>query len=105
MKFRSEFPEEDAENWTWISKHRIDPKTGRILPDPEGEEVECSPETKTLRRILGGSGTGVGAVVHGGQAARDAGQGWLSKNRLWTLAGVLLIYFMLARIYGDAQGL
>ncbi|KAI1618622.1 ubiquitin-conjugating enzyme E2 J2 [Exophiala viscosa] len=97
VKFRAEFPDEDKENWEWIAEHRIDPATGRILPDPEGETINCSPETKALRRILGGS-TGVGAVVQGGQAARDAGQGWIWRNKVWLLGSCLIVYVMLSRV-------
>lgn len=105
VKFRAEFPEEDQENWRWITQHRIDPKTGRMLPDLEGEEVQCSPETAALRRILGGSGAGVGAVVHGGQAARNAGQGWLSTKKVWMVFGGVFLYFIAARMISEAQGL
>lgn len=104
VKYRAEWPDEDAENWKWISEHRIDPLTGKMLPDAEGENIQCSPETLSLRRILGGSGAGVGAVVQGGQAARNAGQGWMSKNKLWLMAGGLVLYVMLARLFDDSQG-
>ena len=104
VKFRAEFEETDAENWRWIEEHRIDPATGRMLPDEEGQEIQCSPETKALRRILGGS-TGVGAVVQGGQAARDAGQGWIWQNKLWIVAGCIVMYVMLARIFTQEEGI
>ncbi|KIW81040.1 hypothetical protein Z517_04063 [Fonsecaea pedrosoi CBS 271.37] len=103
IKFRLEFPDEDKENWVWIKEHRIDPATGRMLPDEEGEEINCSPETRALRRILGGS-TGVGVVVQGGQAARDAGQSWVWRNKMWIIAGGIVVYFMLARIFGEEEG-
>ncbi|OAP59930.1 hypothetical protein AYL99_04932 [Fonsecaea erecta] len=102
-KFRAEFPDEDKENWIWMKEHRIDPATGGMLPDEEGEEVNCSPETRALRRILGGS-TGVGVVVQGGQAARDAGQGWIWRNKMKIIAGCIVVYFMLARIFGEEEG-
>lgn len=103
VKFRAEWPDEDKANWEWIAQHRIDAVTGRMLPDEEGEPVNCSPETKTLRRILGGSTTGVGAVVQGGQAARDAGQGWVWRNKLWILSGCFVVYLMLARVFSDGD--
>lgn len=104
VKFRTEWPEEDQENWEWIKQHRIDPVTGRMLPDEEGETTRCSPETQALRRILGGSATGVGAVVQGGQAARNAGQGWMWRNKMWIVAGCFVVYFMLARVFGEEDG-
>ena len=102
-KFKSEFPEVHEENCTWVEQHRIDPATGRMLPDDGQDNVNCSPETKALRRILGGS-TGVGAVVQGGQAARNAGQGWIWRRKLWIFAGCIVVYVMLARIFGEGQG-
>ena len=103
-KFKTEFPEVHEDNAQWIEHHRIDLATGRMLPDEEGQEINCSPETKALRRILGGS-TGVGAVVQGGQAARNAGQGWIWRHKLWILAGCLVMYVMLARIFGEGEGI
>ncbi len=102
-KFRSEFPDEDLENKEWMDQHRINPASGRMLPDEDGQEINCSPETKALRRILGGS-TGVGAVVQGGQAARNAGQGWIWRHKLWVFAGCIVMYVMLARIFGEGEG-
>ncbi|KAG9772994.1 ubiquitin-protein ligase, partial [Aureobasidium melanogenum] len=101
VKFRAEWPDEDKENWIWMTQHHIDPATGRMLPDAEGENSDCSPETKALRRILGGSTTGVGAVVQGGQAARRAGKGWVWRNKLWLMGGCLVVYFLLARVFGE----
>ncbi|KAJ9625222.1 Ubiquitin-conjugating enzyme E2 6 [Knufia peltigerae] len=100
-KFKAEFPEEHTENCEWMTEHRIDPATGKILPDPEGEPIHCSPETQAIRRILGGSGGGVGAVVHGGQAARNAGQGWIWRNKYWIMAGFFLVYVMAGRVFGE----
>jgi ubiquitin-conjugating enzyme E2 J2 len=99
-KFRSEFPDEDKANWEWIEQHRIDPTSGKILLAEDGQDANCSPESKALRRILGGS-NGVGAVVQGGQAAREAGQGWLSRNKLWVFGGCIVLYVMLSRIFSE----
>jgi len=103
VKFRAEWPEVDQENWKWIKNNHIDPRTGKILPDPNGEPVDCSPEATALRRTLGASTTGVGAVVQGGQAARQAGQGWLSRNKAWVAVGVIFAYVILLRFFGDGD--
>lgn len=102
IKFRAEWSEEDAENWNWIREHNVDPKTGKILPDAEGTTVKCSPETAELRRRLGGS-EGVRAVLQGGQAAKEAGQGWMGRRWMWIGAGVVMLYVMLARIFGEGD--
>ena len=101
VKFRAEWPEIDEENWKWIKENRIDPKSGRILPDPEGVVVQCSPEAAALRRRLGGTTSGVGAVMQGSQAARHAGQSWLRRNKIWVALGVVFAYVLVARIFGE----
>jgi ubiquitin-conjugating enzyme E2 J2 len=101
VKFRAEWPELDEENWQWIKDNRIEPRTGKILPDPEGGALQCSPEAAALRRRLGGSSTGVGAVVQGGQAARDAGHSWVRRHKMWIAVGVVFAYVLFARIFGD----
>jgi hypothetical protein len=100
VKFRFEWPEVDAANWEWIKENRIDPATGRILPDAIGNTLHCSPEAAALRRQLGGS-AGVGNVVHEGRAARDAGQSWLRRNKLWAAAGLVFTWVLLARVFGE----
>jgi ubiquitin-conjugating enzyme E2 J2 len=99
VKFRSEWGELDAENWKWIKENHIDPKTGKILPDTSEATQECSPEAAALRRTLG-STPGVGTVAQAGQAARDAGQGWIRRNKVWIAVGALFTYVILARIFG-----
>jgi ubiquitin-conjugating enzyme E2 J2 len=101
VKFRAEWPELDEENWQWIKDNRIEPRTGKILPDPEGYALQCSPEAAALRRRLGGSSTGVGAVVQGGQAARDAGHSWVRRHKMWIAVSVVFAYVLFARIFGD----
>lgn len=103
-KFRFEWPELDAENWEWIKEHKVDPATGRILPDTSGAIQQCSPEAAVLRRRLGGS-AGVGAVVHEGRAARRAGQSWLRRNKFWVAAGVIFTWVLLARVFGEGLDL
>ena len=105
VKFRAEWPDEDAENWKWIKDNRVDPLTGKILPDPDGQSIQCSPEAAALRRVLGGGSSGVGGVVQGGQAARDAGQGWIGRNKYWLLAGAVLVYLVMTRLLADSDDL
>jgi ubiquitin-conjugating enzyme E2 J2 len=104
VKFRFEWPDVDAENWEWIKRNRVDPTTGRILPDTTGASLQCSLEAAALRRRLGSS-TGVGAVVHEGRAAREAGQSWLRRNKFWVAAGVIFAWVFVARIFGEGLDL
>lgn len=100
VKFRSEWPEEDAENWKWIEENRVDPRTGKCIPDPPGQVIQCSPETAALRRLLGGSGN---PLTTGGGAVREAGQGWFTGRRLYYVAGAFMVYVVLMRIFGDVD--
>ena len=99
VKFRSEWPELDEENWKWIKDNEIDPKTGKIQSDTAETPQECSPEAAALRRTLG-SNAAVGTVASAGQAARNAGQGWVRRNKIWIAVGALFTFSILARIFG-----
>ena len=105
VKFKAEWAELDAENWKWMKENRIEPATGNYIPDPNDEgSSACSPETAALRRRLGGSGAALDAVVEGGQAARDAGQSWIRRNKFTVGAMVVIGYVLLARLLGDNRG-
>ncbi|RAO73791.1 uncharacterized protein BHQ10_009803 [Talaromyces amestolkiae] len=68
LKFRTEWPELDQENWRWIKDNRIDAATGHIIPDPNAlTSNHCSPETSALRRRPAGSGPRLGAVMEDSQ--------------------------------------
>ncbi|KAF2007013.1 UBC-like protein [Amniculicola lignicola CBS 123094] len=102
-KFHAEWPELDDENGQWMKEKRINPATGMLLPAASAstQGTDCAPGVAGLRRRPGGSATGVGAVVQGGQVARDAGQGWLSKNKWKIVLGALFSYILVARMLGD----
>lgn len=98
-KFRAEWPALDEENWNWMKERKIDPQSGVVISKVEG--ASCAPETAALRRRPGGSTTSLGTVVEGGQAARDAGQSWLTRNKY--LIGTLIIfgYIAIARLLNE----
>ena len=102
IKFRAEWPDQDAENWKWISDNRIDAKTGMSIPDPPGQTIHCSPETAALRKRLGGLNSS-GALGAGSGAVRGAGQGWLTKRNLWYFAAAFMTYVILVRIFGEVE--
>ncbi|MCJ1467619.1 Ubiquitin-conjugating enzyme E2 6 [Pseudocyphellaria aurata] len=105
VKFRFEWPELDAENVAWMKEHKIDIVTGDLLPDSNASASgsSCSAEVAALRRGPGGSGVGLGAVVGGGQAARQAGQGWVRNHKFAVGAMVVIGYVLLARLMGDGN--
>lgn len=102
VKFRSEWPELDVENRTWMRDNRIDAATGNLIQDPDAaggisSAASCSSEVAALRRGPGGSGV-VGAVVGGGQAARQVGQSWLGRHKFMVGALLVIGYVLLARL-------
>ncbi|KAK5125794.1 hypothetical protein LTR85_012070 [Meristemomyces frigidus] len=100
-RFREQWPEVDEENWKWMEEHKIDPQTGKsLVPAPQ---PSCSPEANALRRRAGGSNAGLGAVVEGGQAARDAGQGWLRRHWGKMALAAVFIYVLTARVMSDVK--
>lgn len=101
VKFRAEWPELDSENFDWMKKHRIDPATGNLIPDEAGKATtECAAEVAALVRGPRGSG-GLGAVRDGGQAAREAGTGWISRHKWKVIAAVVFTYVVLSRMVGE----
>ncbi|KAI9766453.1 MAG: Ubiquitin-conjugating enzyme E2 6 [Geoglossum simile] len=101
-KFRAEWPDLDEENWKWMKENRIDPITGEPVPETSSHPSSaCSPEAAALRRRPT-SGTGpLGAVVEGGQVARDVGQSWVSRHKMMVGALMIFGYVLLARVFGD----
>ena len=101
VKFRAEWPDLDQENVVWMKENRIDPATGDWIPDPDAPITSaCSSEVAALRRGPSGSGV-VGAVVGGGNAAKQAGQGWVRRHKFMVGALVVIGYVLLARLMGD----
>ncbi|EEP77750.1 ubiquitin-conjugating enzyme E2 6 [Uncinocarpus reesii 1704] len=102
-KFRAEWAELDEENWTWMKDNHIDIATGQVLPDPNAATTSCSPETSALRRRPVGSAAGLGAVMEGGQVARDVGQSWFRRHKVWVGVLMVLGYALLARLFDDIR--
>lgn len=103
-KFRAQWPELDEANWKWMEAERIDPQTGKLLLlTPSGSLRSCTPEALALRRRTGSSNAGLGAVVESGQAAKQAGQSWLARNKFYIIGGALFCYVVVARLLNDQQ--
>ena len=100
-RFREQWPELDEENWKWMEERKIDPQTGRTqeyLSQPS-----CSPEATAFRRRVGGSNAALGAVMEGGQAARQAGQGWVRSNKFYIIGALFFAYVVVARLLREQQ--
>jgi ubiquitin-conjugating enzyme E2 J2 len=95
-KFRSEWEELDKENWKWIKDNKIDPATGIAAPDPSNNTI-CGPGMGLSRPS--GSQAIAGAVVEGGRAVGEAG--WLRRNKLLVIGGLIFTYVLVARLLGD----
>lgn len=93
-KFRAEFPDEDAANWKWIREDNIDVGTGAR---PQGS-ASCGPQ---LAGGIGGSGNQAQAVVDAVVQQREAGRGWMSRNKLLMAGGVIFVYVLVARLLGE----
>ncbi|KAJ6083820.1 hypothetical protein PENARI_c005G07393 [Penicillium arizonense] len=102
LKFRTEWPELDQENWAWMKEHRIDTSTGQILPDPDAP-IKCSPDTSALRRRPNGSVPAFGGVMEGGNVAREAGQGWVRQHRVWIGVALFFGYALISRLLSDMR--
>jgi ubiquitin-conjugating enzyme E2 J2 len=99
-KFRLEWAEVDEENLKWMKEKHIDPATGlpRRPAASTAQQPACSPDVSGLRRRPGTTAT---VVQDAAQIARDAGQGWMSRNKWKILGGVMMLYILVARVLGD----
>ncbi len=97
-KFRLEWPDIDEENLKWMKAKHIDPMTGLSRPIQSSSQSHCPPEVAGLRRRPGASAT---AVQDAAQIARDAGQGWLGRNKWKMVFGAMMLYILVARVLGD----
>ncbi|KAF4989928.1 hypothetical protein FDECE_14542 [Fusarium decemcellulare] len=91
-KFRAEWPEVDVENWEWMKKNKVDSITGnRLDADNNGS---CRPQLG----ISGTSGHQAQAVVDVVNQQRDAGTGWIYRNKLLVAGAAIFIYVLIARL-------
>lgn len=95
-KFREQWAELDAENWTWIREMKMDPITGNV--QQEAGAASCAPVPGLTRPS--GSQPVVGAVVEGGRE----GTSWMAQNRLLIIGAVIFTYVLVARLLGEGTG-
>jgi ubiquitin-conjugating enzyme E2 J2 len=98
-KFKTEWPELDAENWKWMKENKIDVATGNVIPDANGSPAGSCGPGMGLRRPSGSSAV-VGAVVEGGRAVGE-GRSWIGRHKLLVAGAVIFVYVLVARLLGD----
>ncbi|PTB69162.1 UBC-like protein [Trichoderma citrinoviride] len=98
-KFRSEWPEVDLENWEWMRKHKVDPVTGNRADGDNGSS--CGPQLG----IAASSSNQAQAVVDAVVQQRDAGRGWLYRNKLLVAGAAIFIYVLIARLVSGNETL
>ncbi|KAF4595456.1 ubiquitin-conjugating enzyme [Ophiocordyceps camponoti-floridani] len=91
-KFRAEWPEVDGENGEWMKKNKIDTATGQRLDGDNGSS--CGPQLS----IGVTSSNQTQAVVDVVVQQRDAGRGWISRNKVLVAGGVVFLYVLIARL-------
>ncbi len=98
-KFRSEWAQLDAENWEWMKTHKVDSVTGNRAGGDNG--ASCGPQLG----IAGTSGHQAQAVVDAVVQQRDAGRGWIYRNKLVVAGAAIFIYVLIARLMSGEGGL
>lgn len=98
-KFRSEWAQLDAENWEWMKAHKVDSVTGNRAGGENG--ASCGPQLG----IAGTSGHQAQAVVDAVVQQRDAGRGWIYRNKLVVAGAAIFIYVLIARLMSGEGGL
>ena len=103
-KFVEEWPDVDRENWTWMRTHRIDFATGQQMAAPGTAgggrgSAACVPQLKLEAAGSAVQGQAVRAAV---RQQRDAGQGWLYRNKVVLILAGIFVYVLIARLLGQA---
>ncbi|KAH7375516.1 ubiquitin-conjugating enzyme [Plectosphaerella cucumerina] len=102
LKFRSEWPEVDAANWEWMREEKIDLATGNRTLPPRGEgAASCGPQLGM--GAAAGSAHQGRAVVDAVVQQRDAGTGWLHRNKLVVFGAAIFVYVLIARLLGNGD--
>jgi ubiquitin-conjugating enzyme E2 J2 len=94
-KFRAEWEDVDKENWEWMKKNKIDAATGNRT----GASVSCGPSLG-----IAGSAQPAQVVRDAVVQQRDAGRGWVSRNKLLLAGAVIFVYVLIARLLGSGDG-
>ncbi|KJZ71664.1 hypothetical protein HIM_08976 [Hirsutella minnesotensis 3608] len=94
-KFRAEWADVDAENMAWIKTNKIDLATGNRLDGDNGSS--CGPQL-SISNASGTSGNQAQAVVDAVVQQRDAGRGWLYRNKLLVVGCLIFFYVLIARL-------
>jgi ubiquitin-conjugating enzyme E2 J2 len=103
-KFKLEWPELDEENWRYMKENRVNPMNGDRMPDPNAPKAaDCAGDVTALRRRPTGSGAGIGAVVEGGQVAREVGQSWIGRHKVVTGLLLLFTWVLASRVFGPSE--
>jgi ubiquitin-conjugating enzyme E2 J2 len=100
LKFRTEWPEVDEQNWKWMKEQRVNPLTGQIVR----ASSSCTPGADALRKTAN-LNSRQGVVVEGAQNARNAGHGWIGRNKYMLLGLFLVVYVVVSRMLQDASSL
>ena len=96
-KFKTEWPEVDKENWEWMRTYNVDATTGTRIGGAGGPS--CGPQLG----IAAGSAHQTHAVVDAVMQQRDAGRGWLFRNKLVLVGMAIFVYVLIARLLGDSS--
>lgn len=101
-KFRSEWPDVDKANWKWMEVNGIETETGRrdATVSAAGMGSSCGPAIAGM--TSSGSGGQAQAVVDRVVQQRDAGQGFLSRNKLYLAGAAIFIYVLMIRLFRNS---
>lgn len=101
LKFRTEWPDLHTKNLDWMREEKIDMATGNRTMPLKGGANNCGPQL--------GIGTAAGSA-HQGRAVvdavvqqRDAGTGWLHRNKLLVIGAAIFVYVLIARVLGNGD--
>lgn len=90
LKFRSEWPQLDQENWKWMEENKIDPMSGKQTIDTLNEAGKNDVRSSTSTNISS-------AVDKSTQSSKDRGN-WIYRNKFIFIGCLIFIYVLIARL-------
>ncbi len=94
-RFRADWPDLDKENWEWMQRNNINPKTGKIIPprslEADGEGSGSGMDSKRTDEKAAAAIPAV-ALVKGESS-------WLGRNKVLVITFVVVFYAAIGRIF------
>ncbi|RKF80052.1 Ubiquitin-conjugating enzyme E2 6 [Golovinomyces cichoracearum] len=95
LKFRTEWPVLDQENWKWIKENNIDPTTGKRIEDSSKSAILDAPGATKLKSS---EKQDVAGVALKSNKTGGSERNWIGRNKLFITGCIIFTYVLIARL-------